>query len=475
MGLIDRFLGLLDGALGLPDAAHPAAPPVFQATAPPREERSISLGELVPPAQVGRPQTTPQDDVRALTDGLSDSTWVYACVNLIARSAASVSWAVYAPDGSPVEGHALSAFLAAPNPQWSASAFYERAFQHLLLTGNATITKVRGLRDVPAELWPVKPSLVRPIPSREELIGGYEVKDGASRFNVPAEDMIHLMLPNPDNPLWGLSPLAAGHSAIETDREALAWNRVALANRAVADGMLTFNRPLSRQAWLEARYRLRQQHMGARNARTPYVFGSDARWTAFDRSPVEMDFIEGRKLNREDICAIYGVPPVLVGILDHATYSNFDVAQEVFWRQTLIPLLVAWAGALTLAFRDDFGLRPGEEVWFDEAAIPILSRVTPEVSEIVTRFFGLGVPFALLNERFGLEIPRFPGDDVSYLGSGYAPASSLAVDPFAGLPAPPAPADAGGEEDDDEEPGEGEEEALRARLLRLQRRLSGRR
>jgi hypothetical protein len=52
----------------------------------------------------------------------------------------------------------------------------------------------------------------------------------------------------------------------------------------------------------------------------------------------DMDWLEGSKLSREEICAAFGVPPIVVGIFDHATYSNYDAAMLALWQDCLIPL-----------------------------------------------------------------------------------------------------------------------------------------
>src|SRR5690554_6984432 len=49
------------------------------------------------------------------------------------------------------------------------------------------------------------------------------------------------------------------------------------------------------------------------------------------------DLIEARKLTREEVAAAYYIPPPLVGILDHATFSNIREQHKQLYQDTLGP------------------------------------------------------------------------------------------------------------------------------------------
>jgi hypothetical protein len=54
-------------------------------------------------------------------------------------------------------------------------------------------------------------------------------------------------------------------------------------------------------------------------------------------NPKDIDFINGKKLNREEILAIFGVPPSIVGIFEYSNYSNTREQIRIFWEHTLLP------------------------------------------------------------------------------------------------------------------------------------------
>jgi len=397
-------------------------------------EKSISLGQIVPARDDGKPVFSDWSTEQATREGLKASVWVYRCVSILARAVASAPLRLVDPETREVnEQSALNELLKMPNDFWTGQNLLERVMYDLLLGGNAIISKNRGGLPAPApvlELWLLPPDRVKPIKSRENFIAGYEFKtrQGDKRF-LPAEDIIHLWFVDPSNPWWGLSPLQAAGKTVDTEVEAQTWNKVSLKNRAVADGMITFGRRLSRKQYVEARLRIREQHMGSQNARVPWVMGEDARWTPMQMSPVEMDFLGGRKMNREEICATFGVPPVSAGDLERATYANYETARLVLWRDTIVPILDMLDDALTMGLVPDFGEQP-DVLRFDLSKIEILNRLTPEMIQTAQGLQAMGVPFEEVNRRLNLGIREFEGWGVSYLGSGLTPAAQLEADIF---------------------------------------------
>ena len=73
---------------------------------------------------------------------------------------------------------------------------------------------------------------------------------------------MHNKFNDPGNPYWGLAPLQAGARAVDIDVEAVKFQKVGLQNRAITDGIFTFEHPLTQDQWDEARAMVREQHYG---------------------------------------------------------------------------------------------------------------------------------------------------------------------------------------------------------------------
>jgi phage portal protein BeeE len=56
-------------------------------------------------------------------------------------------------------------------------------------------------------------------------------------------------------------------------------------------------------------------------------------------SPADMDWLSGRKMAQRDICAVYNVPPEMIGDSENKTYSTYQEARVAFYQETVLPLM----------------------------------------------------------------------------------------------------------------------------------------
>lgn len=366
---------------------------------------------------------------RAIGQGLKASTWVYACCSRIARAAASVPWKVQVrSNGEWVEApeeHPLRLLLEKPNPLQSRSRLFELAVFNLELCGNAMLHKTRGTGGKVEELWSLNPDRVDPIPDEIEVLRGYKVKAARGRpVELAPSELVHFMFSDPANPLWGLGPLQVVAQAVDSDSSARTWQRASFDNRAVPDGFVSFKHALSKEQHELATKVIRETRTGPRNARSIGVLGGDATWIPASLSPIEMDFLQSRKLTREEICAVFQVPPTLIGIYEDATLANLSASRLLFWEETVIPLVEYLADELNRSF-----VLPeyGPDVWLfpDVERLPALRERAIGNASTAQTYFGMGVPFNAINERLGLGFDPLDGGDVGLVAGGLIPTVGL--------------------------------------------------
>ena len=358
----------------------------------------------------------------AIQHGLKASVWVYRCIMRRAHAKASVPWIVeeQLQDGNWARYmrkgryHDVEALLRQPNPHWSGRRFFELASINLDLCGNST-NQVIWVDDKPLELWPINPSWIKPIPDLKsnnwEL--AYRFMMGGVLIDVPPEQVLHFQFPDPSDPYWGMSPLMAAANVVDADREAVKWNRNALNNRAVADIAIIPKTALTQKQYDEGRAQLQDQHMGSARAYTPWFFSqpSDIQKMAF--TALEMDWLKGRQMNAEEICAAFGTPYVLIIGEQKSARMNQDhgSVERDWWVNTIIPELDSLADYLNLGIM---------QAWDD--------RTTRGKGEIRIRYDTSAVP--ALQENFGEKVVNaqllvqmgFPIDEVnSKLNMGFDP------------------------------------------------------
>lgn len=351
---------------------------------------------------------------RSVEEGYQANGWVYRAVSLISGAASSVPWVVFGPKNELLWGHPVSKLLRSPNAHWTRQGFIELIADWIALSGNAYIKQVKvGNRTV--ELWPVSPDRLAPIPSADPslFIEGYEELSpkGVKRRSVDftPENVIHIKLIDPSNPYRGISPLGAAARAVDVDNAQQEWNASTMQNRGVPDGIFSFKQPIDGTQAQSLTERIKERWSGAKNARKPLVLGSDAHYQRLSLSPAEMDFLESRKMNREEIFIIFGVPPQLGGSQDASTYNNFATANRIFWETTVLPLLDKIRDALQLALQDE--LAPGLTIGPDLSNVRALQESEDERAKVAELYSKMGVPFAQINERYELGFEEWDGWD----------------------------------------------------------------
>lgn len=363
----------------------------------------------------------------AIQSGMKSSTYVYACVDRLMKSVASIPWNAYVKNSKgeweEAHDHPLEQLIQNPNPFMSRKQLMEIITAHLYLGGNAVLQKIK-VRDTTVELWPISPDSIKPVPSKTDFIKEYRYNKNGHITNYAPDEIAHFMFIDPSNVYWGMSPLLAGARTVDTDVEAVKWNKVALQNRAITDGVFSFDNVLTQDQWDEARKQVRDQHQGSENARTPWVLGSGAKWNQMSLSPVEMDFLNSRKMTREEICSIFQVPPPMVGIYENATLANIETARKILWVDTVIPLLDGLQEVLNRSLAKEFSM-DGKEVWlgYDITNVQALQENMNEKITNAQALFSMGVPFNMINARLELGFDAIESGDSGYMPMNLMPTS----------------------------------------------------
>mgnify|MGYP003631618441 CR=1 FL=1 len=373
------------------------------------------------------------DTSTAIKEGFKSSTWVYAAVNRLMKSVASVPWQTLTGIGDDTQvmhDSAATALLRKPNPLMGGNQFFRLVTSHLYLGGNAIIRKQRATGSSRSggpivALWPINPSNVSVEQKGDKVVYTVSGTTGI-KIEVPSDEIMHIMFIDPENPLWGMSPLQAAARVVDTDVQAMKWNMSALQNRSVPDGIFSFDAPLNREQWEEARQMVSEEHSGADNARRPWVVGAGAKWQQMSLSPAEMDFLASRKVSREEILSVFEVPPPLVGLYENATLANINESRKIFWIDTIVPVL----DVLADVFNNDLG----PELGIDGAT----SKITYDVSNVdafqdslerrvaaAKEMWRIGVPMEHLNNHFELGMKSYEGWDKSWVPTSMIPAEDV--------------------------------------------------
>ena len=357
---------------------------------------------------------------RSVKHGYMASGWVYRAISIITRNAAQAPMVIYNPKDEIEYDHPLTKLFAKPNPVYSYNTMIQLLLAWLNLAGEAYIYN-NIVNNNTIELWPVSPDRLEPylIKSDGTLIGYKQIRiDGQVRednnIKFDSGNTIAMMLPDPADPLRGIGPLRVAARAVDTDTEQSDWNKSAMQNRGVMDGYFSFDREIPDENTFQLYVKkVKERFSGAARAREPGVIGSGAKYQQLSLTPVEMDFLNSRKFNREEIFIIFGVPAQLAGVMDTMTYNNFAESSKVLWEMTILPLLDVVKNAFTHAFMDQLG---DYYIGYDLSGIKALKKGEKDKADTAKVYFDMGVPISILNSRFELGLDEYPGWDVNNTG-----------------------------------------------------------
>ncbi len=292
-----------------------------------------SLVMLVTP---GQPVWTPRNFEQLSREGYEANVTVYACVNEYAKAIAGLSW-VLSQGKKEVDEHPLLSLLARPNPWQGGGRFFETFTGYLMLSGNAYMERVGPVNKPPKELWALRPDRMTVIPHLVDLIAGYEYRAGGDPKRLDAPFVLHEKLFAPTDDWYGLSPIGAASRVVDTDNAAVKWNYSLLKNSARPSGALITQGTLTDPQFKRLKTELTEEHVGSLMAGLPLLLEGGMEWKAMGLSPVDMDWIESRKMSKQDIAMAYGMPGELIGLRE-ATYENRREARRSFYLQKVLPL-----------------------------------------------------------------------------------------------------------------------------------------
>ncbi|MGN6589497.1 MAG: phage portal protein [Sphingomicrobium sp.] len=287
--------------------------------------------------------------------------WVGILVRKLARATARIPLQVRLgdPDGkNQLEKGPLQGLLDKPTPEMTGFALKEWVAATRKVYGEAFLLKMRDDKGVVRELQPMHPR--NTVVRRNADTGELEYVYSAGTRNaswlpvIPAADVIPFTSYNPDNMARGLSALEGLRSTLQNEDAARRANASFWTRGARPSLLLSHPDTLSEAAQERLKRKAEASHGGPDNMGGIAVFEEGITAQILNLSAEEMQYIESRKLNREEVCAAFDVPPPVVHILDRATFSNITEQLRSMYRDTMAPDFEEYQSVLNAHLVPDF-------------------------------------------------------------------------------------------------------------------------
>ena len=363
--------------------------------------------------------------------------WVSTLVNKLAYSTARLPFKVYKRDGqdgrSDARDSPFARLLRNPNPRHDPFFFWLWTASTFELYGEALWVKVRTAPGrPPIELWPLHPANVytRRDDDTGRLMYVYHIGTASTPLmEWPQDEIVHFKSYNPDNQVRGMSRLEPLRQTITNEDSARRAAGAFWSNGGRPSMALTHPANISDPALLRLKAQWDSIHSGVDNWGKTAILEEGMTPHFFPLNAEEMQYIESRRMNREEACAVFDVPPPVVHILDRATFSNITEQMRSMYRDTMAPRLGLYEAVVDTQLRADFD--PAGSI-YAEFLLDEVMRGAFEARAVANQsaiFSGQRTPNEVRKQD---NLPPLDGGDKLYINSASIPLESAQASPQPG-------------------------------------------
>ena len=344
------------------------------------------------------------------SDWYNSLTWVYRCTRIRAENLAGVGWDIVDADGQSVpEEHPFRALLTYVNEDETFEELIAATESWLSLRGNAFWELASANPQTP--LGPTNPPLalyiLRPdklVVRRNPVTGAreYQFRNPASLQTLRKDQVFHVKHFSTQSRLTGTSPLTALRETLQTDVNALRWNKNFFKNAAMpALFMSPTNDDLTPEQVKVIQEQMRSLYLGVEKAHRTAVMPTKMTLDTLGVSSKDAEFLGLRQVSKEEVCAAFGVPLPIAGDIGKAQYNNISRAEKIFWAETLVPEMRLLRGTLNKQLGKFF---PGAYFTWDYSTIEALQEDATIRQE---RVLDKNMFFLNMFQAGALSVPEF--------------------------------------------------------------------
>ena len=364
------------------------------------------------------------------------SIWVYSAITAIATNIARVPFVIKRDIGAglskKIEEGAIYDLFLNPNPLMSQRQPFEATMIFLSLQGEAIwiLEGRENITQLPKEIWTFSPARFKPVQSKQGMVVGWTYDNGSGELIPLANhEIIFFRYFNPYDDIRGMPPIKAAQENINQDYYATKYNSAFFKNSAVVSGFITVEGELTDEQFNRTLRQFEDRHQGYEKAHKIALLEGGGKFEQATISQKDMEFIEGKKLTKQEILAAFKVNEVVLGIFDSIkSYLGIKAADKAFWEETLMPKTHYIEDHLWAKFFSNIGQRRGKgKIWgeFDLATVGSLQVNYDDKIVTAGRMFTMGWPINAINRRLELGMEDVPWGDMWYVPGGYLPVTML--------------------------------------------------
>ena len=281
--------------------------------------------------------------IRITPDTALRSTVILACCRVLGESVASLPLNLFkrlSNGGKELAtAHPLFEVLRSTPNSWQTSyEWREQMMLHACLHGNAYCYLKPGKKGAVSEIVPLHPSRMQV----ERLPTGklrYRYSEEQGTQTVYRQDQIMHLRWLSDDGVHGMVPVQLAEDAIALSRACEIFGNSFFGNNARPGVVLETDQVLEQEAAAALRENWERMHRGVVNSNRTAVLMGGLHAHELGTNNNDSQWIETRRLQIEECCRCYRIPPHMVGDLSRSSFSNIEQQSIDFLQHSLQPWL----------------------------------------------------------------------------------------------------------------------------------------
>ena len=271
-------------------------------------------------------------------------SWVYACVARRSMGLAQIEFKLYRlkknGEVEEVIEHELLELLYRVNPEMTKYNFIQLSviYRDLLGASPWILSKTNKEDKLPSNIFIARPEFFKVKKDDDGNVTGYTYEIGMYKKDFEKEDVLFLKNYNPKNPEKGIGVIEAVRMTAENDDYILQSNSNLLKNNARPSGFLEMEGNADNKMIKRLKKEFKKKYQGYENSYNVQLLEGGLKFKPVTLPPKDLDFIESRKMNRDEILSIFGVPKPVLGVFEDVNRASAIAAEYVFNKWTLEPL-----------------------------------------------------------------------------------------------------------------------------------------
>lgn len=361
-------------------------------------------------------------DVESIEKTYENIGWVYRCIDITATNIAQLPIRVIQFDksGKEIDISEQPDFLIfrSPNKFQTIYDFIYESISRLRLQGELYWELQSDERNRIIAMWADwAADEVEIVGDPENLIKLYRRRVNGQAFEFLPEEIFYIKYFNPFSVLRGMAPLRAGRDAMTLELNSMDYNKKFFQQGMQPAGAFTSEQAINKTERDRLAETLREYFGGLSNSHKPLILWNGLKFDPLSRTTLrDAEYTELRKMNREDICGILGVPLEVMG-LGQRTYENLPSARKLFWNETLLPTISKVESLINKSLIPRLTRNEKIQMQFDLSEVEALKDSIDEKIKIYDLGFknGAVTPNDIRVDVFGKDPLADPAMNTTYL------------------------------------------------------------